>query len=188
MKRGTRSRKRLQRCDRCNVGTFLGTYARSQTQPDGVRRKRSRCFSQEKWSDRARRNQTQKSGENSHAALTAYSFLDEEILALQEAGTEVFVISTDDQRDRVFRGVQIRGLPDGTLWRERMENQFSYVHMLYSKVVLLILHMLDDLRAHDDVELSSGNPPVLDIVTFEGSTWIGIRGTPRAEPPVRAVC
>ncbi len=46
------------------LGTFLGTYARSQTQPHGVRRKRSRCFSQEKWSDRARRNQTQKTLEN----------------------------------------------------------------------------------------------------------------------------
>ncbi len=47
------------------VGTFLGTNTRSQTQPDATIRKRSRCFPQEKWSDRARRNQTQKSGENS---------------------------------------------------------------------------------------------------------------------------
>ena len=38
-------------------------------QPDAVRRKRSRCFSQEKWADRTRRNQTQKSGENSKNAL-----------------------------------------------------------------------------------------------------------------------
>ena len=55
----------LQRCDGRSLGTFLGTNARSQTQPHGVRRKRSRCFSQEKQPDRTRRNHTQKSGENS---------------------------------------------------------------------------------------------------------------------------
>ncbi len=64
MKRGTQARKRQQPCDR-SLGTFLGTYARSQTQPHGVRRKRSRCFLQETWPDRTTRNHTQKSGENS---------------------------------------------------------------------------------------------------------------------------
>ncbi len=46
------------------LGTFLGTNDRRQMQPDGVRRKRSRSFCQEKRSDQARRNQTQKTLEN----------------------------------------------------------------------------------------------------------------------------
>ena len=46
------------------VNQYKGTYTRRQTQPDAVRRKSSRRFSQEKWSDRVRRNQTQKSLEN----------------------------------------------------------------------------------------------------------------------------
>jgi len=49
-----------------SVGTFLGTNARGQTQPHGVKRKRSRCFSQEKWPDGTRRNHTQKSGAANH--------------------------------------------------------------------------------------------------------------------------
>ena len=48
-----------------NLGTFWGTYARRQTQPGGVRRKRFRCFSQETRADRTGRNHTQKTGENS---------------------------------------------------------------------------------------------------------------------------
>ncbi len=79
----------------------------------------------------------------SDAALTAYSFLDEEILALQDAGTEVFVITTDDQRDRVVRGVQIRGLPDGTSWRERSRTAHFLVR---NRGILLSRHLVRQFR------------------------------------------
>ncbi len=58
------------------MGTFLGTYTRRQTQPDGVRRKRSRRFSQEKWSDEARRNQTQNALENLKTAVREHIGVD----------------------------------------------------------------------------------------------------------------
>ncbi len=68
MKRGTQGRKRTLNAP-THLGTFWGTYTRRQTQPHGVRRKSSRCFSQEKWSDRARRNQTQNALENLKTAV-----------------------------------------------------------------------------------------------------------------------
>ena len=62
VERGTRHRKSGPAgwCDRRSVGTFLGTSARRQVQPDGVRRNWPRRFYKERRAETARRNQAQK--------------------------------------------------------------------------------------------------------------------------------
>ena len=79
----------------------------------------------------------------SGATITAYSFLDEEILGLQDAGTEIVVISTDDRRDRLVRGVQICGLPEGASWHERSLTARFLVH---SRGIVLNRHLVRHFR------------------------------------------
>lgn len=80
--------------------------------------------------------------------LTAYSFIDEELVALRERGVEIVVPSNEQSADYLVQGIQVRSMQTTSRWAGRARSILSlprfrhYLKGFDAKEIKLLAHLL----------------------------------------------